>query len=574
MKYNFAALDFETDKFLHGRYPLPFTVGIYDGNSFWSAWGPDLNLEKFNPLWGEERVDAWRLECSRLLIRELLDQIGTMPDTIFYAHNGGKFDYHFMIEHFTGAVKIINARITKAKMGRHEFRDSYSILPVPLATFGGKLHIDYDLMEPHLRETHREEITEYLKEDCVSLYEQIRDFCAEFNPDRPPRLTMASTAMNELIQFHKFDKLTDRQDEFIRPFFFGGRCQCFETGILRGDFKTYDVNSMYPDVMRSHQHPIGARYSTGTRITPKSFFVTVEAENKGAFAQRLPNYALSFEHGTGIFNTTIHELNAAEETGTAKILRVIKTVDFEKTTSFDEFINHFYEKRLEARSQGRESHVIFYKLVMNGAYGKFAQNCADFMDYRLERDIIDGEQQGWEIAYTGPNYLIYERPARLRLFGYYNVATGASITGAARSQLLRGLAASTRPVYSDTDSIICEGFGLPTDDKRLGAWKLEARGNYLAIAGKKTYALLSSDPATIAEVKKDILKRKKTPDYLLKVDGVQYGCVKKASKGVNLSPIDIVRVAKGGEVEYPNPAPNFRLSGKHRFITRRIRATG
>lgn len=576
MDYRFAALDFETDPWHYGRLPLPFYVGVYDGDFYWECWGADLVPQKFNPLWAfdSERLLEYRRAVAKATVSAFLDFTKYWERTIFYAHNGGKFDYHFMIEHFTGAMKIINARIVKARIGRHEFRDSYAILPVPLATFGGKSEIEYEKMEIAVRDKHRAEIGSYLKQDCVTLWENVLAFCQEFSPHKPPRLTMASTAMLELTKLHKFDKLTDRQDEFLRPYFFGGRCQCFEVGILKGEFECADVRSMYPDAMASINHPIGNEYSTGTRITPHTFFLTVEAENMGAFARRKENNALSFAHGEGVYNTTIHEYNAALETGTANIKRVIRTIDFKKAGTFEEFISHFYQKRLGAKSQNKISHITFYKLIMNGAYGKFAQNCADFMDYKMLREL-ELDDTTWEIAYEGPNYFIYERPARLRLFGYYNVATGASITGAARAKLLRGLSASIRPLYSDTDSIICERMALATEnDNRLGTWAIEARGTMLAVAGKKTYALFSDKPDAIAEVKEQIAARKKTADYLVTIGGVKYACVKKASKGVNLSPLEIYRVAKGDTVEFPNPVPNFRLAGNHRFVTRRIRATG
>ena len=131
------------------------------------------------------------------------------------------------------------------------------------------------------------------------------------------------------------------------------------------------------------------------------------------------------------------------------------------------------------------------------------------------------------------------------------MATAASITGAARANLLRNLALSKRPIYCDTDSIICEGFRGELDETRLGGWKLEAEGDRAAIAGKKLYTVFDS-----AE---------------LKDTGAS---IKLASKGVRLTPREIVAVCNGDEVTYRNPVPSFKLDGSAEFITRRINKTG
>ena len=36
-----ATLDLETDPFLHGRVPIPFAAGIYEGQNYHDFWGKD-----------------------------------------------------------------------------------------------------------------------------------------------------------------------------------------------------------------------------------------------------------------------------------------------------------------------------------------------------------------------------------------------------------------------------------------------------------------------------------------------------------------------------------------------------
>ena len=140
----------------------------------------------------------------------------------------------------------------------------------------------------------------------------------------------------------------------------------------------------------------------------------------------------------------------------------------------------------------------------------------------------------------GFRLLLWSKPAEEAK--YNNVATGASITGAARAVLLRGLSQSVDPIYCDTDSIICQEFTGAVDGAALGSWKLEKTGNSIAIAGRKLYALFDGDE-----------------------------CVKAASKGVRIAPDEIVKVAMGETVVYERDAPTYRLNGNVDWITRKVR---
>lgn len=531
-EYLIGVVDFETDPFKHNRVPRPFAVGFYDGRTSWHYWGDDC-VEKF------------------------LEYIDDLPPMIIYAHNGGKFDFHFLIGEFRGNIRIINRRIVKAQLRQHEFRDSYSILPVPLAKFNKDV-IDYDLFERAVRNKHKKIILKYLDNDCIYLWDAIQLFVEEFKSPRGIKLTMASAAMSAIKQFHSFDIFTETDDALIRPYYFGGRNQCFKTGIIEGDYTIYDVNSMYPYAMKAFEHPIGVPSDFGgTRITKKTFFAKVEGINYGALPARQADGSLNFTTEKGIFYTTIHELIAAENTGTFKINRVIETVDFDKTGNFEMFVDHFYNKRLEAvAAEGPQGpHVTLYKLIMNGGYGKFAQNPDKFMDYIITCDEIP-EGENWLPADEIYDWIIWEKPSET-IYGnsYYNVATGASITGASRAMLLEGIHKSVDPLYCDTDSLICRSLDMPVGSQ-LGEWKLEGKGNLIAITGKKSYCVMQDDV-----------------------------CIKKASKGVKLNHKELLRTAKGETIEYPSPVPNFRLriaSGEKRkissgapvFITRKIRRTG
>ena len=108
---------------------------------------------------------------------------------------------------------------------------------------------------------------------------------------------------------------------------------------------------------------------------------------------------------------------------------------------------------------------------------------------------------------------------------------------------MRSLANATRPVYCDTDSIICESLDMPLHDSELGKWKLEAEGDQIAIAGKKLYALKQ---------------------------GRKY--VKSAAKGARLSGPEIFDICRGKTIHWHNDAPSFSLAKGVSFVDRKIQS--
>ena len=524
-KRKIAVIDFETDPFLHGRLPVPFSWGFYDGERYVKHW--------------QEKAWESPKACAKVLIEFLQD---TTEPYLIFAHNGGKFDFLFFIEELTGSLKIVNGRILQATMGIHTLRDSYAILPIPLKALGDKFDIDYMLMERDVREDHKEEIEKYLEQDCIALYNAVLAFFDEFGDN----LTIGGTAMKQLKKFHSFDAGNAFFDEQFRKYYYGGRCQCFETGVIDMAVKGYDINSSYPDTMLRMKHPTSTDYIVSRAIRPNTAFITWEGLNHNAVPARTKT-GLDFTIPEGTFHTSIHEFNVALDNGMIEPKKIIECVEFTRMTVFDDFINHFYDKRLEAKAGGFLFLYMFYKLILNSSYGKFAQSPDNFKDSII---LPTGEiaDEPYLPEFEHGEYTIWSKPSNQKT--YFNVATAASITGGARANLLAGITNAHRPIYCDTDSILCESLSANIDSKKLGAWKLEFEGDQIAVAGKKMYAVMGKD------------------------DNGETVCLKKASKGTILSPLSIFMLARGDTVETKNDAPTFKLDGRHTFIKRNIKRTG
>lgn len=520
-----AVADCETNPFEHGASIKPFIWGFYDGKVY------------------------RRFFCTD----EFTEFLKTF-DGIVYAHNGGKFDWSFISEHFDNPLLIINGRVAKVRVGLAELRDSWSILPTPLRDYS-KDDFDYDKNREEVRENHMDEIESYLRNDCIFLYEYVETFVTQFGHT----LTLASAAMRYWKSEYDVSGIKNlagaqgmRYRRKFAPFYYGGRVECFESGIIDHDFSVFDINSAYPYAM-CNAMPYGFEYTISDEyIKEKSntaFFV-VDATPQGCFPFRDEKGSLSFPRGERKdYYVTGWELNAAIDTKTVEIHAIRAAYYFKETVEFSGYVKEFYGKKARYKDVDNAQYQIA-KLMMNSLYGKFS---ADAEKYK-EAIICDQSEM---MAYMGQTERPWERkafqPFNGRYIGerelpeeslyYYNVATGASITGFVRAYLWTAICASERPLYCDTDSIACSASRVPIG-RKIGQWDCEAECDYGAIAGKKLYAFRKLD-----------------------------GNWKTACKGVRLNAAQICDVANGQTVEYKSEFPTFNLKTGFRYISRNVRKT-
>lgn len=524
----FATLDCETDPFRAGRHPWPFAWGLYTGSSY-SHW------------WGRGREG------------EVVQALGKLPQgTIVYAHNAGRFDLHFLLPWIDPMEELflIHGRIVRCTLrGGVECRDSFPLIPEALDAYK-KTPIDYSLMESEVREQHRAEILNYLRDDCVNLYELVEAFRAEHGD----ALTLPQGALRKWreIQDVPRPRVSPQFDATIRPYYYGGRCQSFARGIERRPFQVWDINSAYPRAMLE-EHPYGSDYITLRSLPPARAlarsFVRVRARSYGALPLRAPDGSLSFPTDDVVreYHATGHEIAAGLETGTLRIDRVESASVFTETIHFRAFIEHYWERRKAAKRRGDVLENLVCKRSMNSLYGKLAQNPRRRRSHRIAdaegaRRLMD---DGWRIAgMLGPWWLCDRE--RDDTWGYLSVHTAASITGWVRARLLRALCAVDDPLYCDTDSIACRRFpdSLP-QGSGLGEWELESDCQMGGFAGKKLYAWRLGN-----------------------------GDWKVASKGVRLSAQEILKICRGKTIEYVPDAPTFRTFGEPVFVRRKVQRTG
>jgi DNA polymerase elongation subunit (family B) len=428
---------------------------------------------------------------------------------------------------------------------------------VPLAAYK-KDEIDYNLMEESERDKpeNRKLISEYLRSDCVYLYELVSRFIESFGM----QMTQASAAMQYWKKLSKRPLPRSDADYYaeLSPYYYGGRVQCFQQGIIETHFSVYDINSAYPEAML-YEHPYSTEFAQVDGYVKGSDFFRVRCLSHGAFPYRglggtdERNYGLWFpaDDVEREYTVTGWEYEAAIETGTIEKVDVLESRIFSEHINFADYINHFYEMRLKAKREKDIANDLFAKLLMNSLYGKFAANPENYRNYMIvPMDVIAGlEMAGWSFAGELGPWGLAEAELTGEQMRYYNIATSASITGFVRAKLWRALSSSKGLLYCDTDSIAVEKAGAGVIlGKNLGQWKHEGNFDRAGIAGKKLYIFRG-----------------------VPIQGKrQY---KTASKGARLTDAQLWAVAKGIEVEYTPEAPTFSPRKVPVFTTRRLKFT-
>lgn len=532
-------IDAETDPFKFGRVPKPFIWGIYTGAGFHS-------------------------------FRKTEDMIAMISeaDVICYAHNGGKFDFHLILDHINlhEEMKIIDGRMVSAHIGKCEIRDSYSLFPAALREFGGKLDIDYKKLEKRVREQHMPEITRYLEADCVELWKALTDHEQKYGR----HLTQASASMAQWKILSGLAPPKTDKEYFKRfwPYYYGGRVQCFEKGYIKGPIGVWDMRSAYMWAMLD-EHPYEPTYIELDRpvsVEPTDM-VTVDCISTGALPHRDDTGKITYPRDNEMRRYKIpgHEILAAIETGSVRHVQYVHAYRFGGKQDFKVYINHFYEDRKICRNKADEARAagddymarywdvqsFFDKRYGTGLYGKFGANPENYGNFMctLWSEKNDYEDEGYAFDGKLGNFALLRRPLDPWQEHYINIATAASITSQVRARLWRGLDAADGPVYCDTDCIMARHApDLPVGPE-LGDWNKEGVANEAYIAGKKLYYL------------KGAFEKGKRE--------------KMASKGVRPDPKKIKAAALGHVVKVRSDAPTFTLKGKRQvyFQERTIRMT-
>lgn len=364
-----------------------------------------------------------------------------------------------------------------------EFRDSLKKLPMSVARIAksfeleeSKLDLDYKKFREIGHELTDEEI-EYLKADVVIVAKALKQQLDQ----GMKKLTVGSDALNEYKSMVKvFDRmfpiLEIAVDSDIRQAYRGGFTYVSDRykNKIVGPVKVYDVNSLYPSVMRYRLLPYGnPRWKSGAIVEMDGYPLWIAAFT---FTAKLkPNhipciqikgssYFLPDEYVKEITEpTTLTASNIDWELWNSQydieIISCEGAYYFQATYGlFNEYVDKW--SHIKANSEGGLKEIA--KLHLNSLYGKFATN----------PDVTS------KIPYLDDNGIVQFQLGDIETRDPVYTPMGIFITSWARDKTIRSAQQNYDIfAYADTDSLHLVTDKIPDNldihPTKLGAWKHE-----------------------------------------------------------------------------------------------------
>lgn len=345
---------------------------------------------------------------SNILLKEYIEYILRLSNSknkiFIYFHNLRNFDGFFIVniinEHFNNIDKykkkilIKDNSIFYIKLNNIIFLDSLNILNNKLSDIAKKFlkedKIDFDISKVDSIEKiiyYYNSIKKYLYKDVELLFKIINitrnRFLDLYNLDITTHFTISNIAMSIFRKNFFDDKKIEieitkaNKYKYIKKSYYGGLCNVHKT-YLNGEGFLYDVNSLYPYVMKTCEMPIG-----------KGEFIIKNLENKKDINEyfgfihcmiyvpkhlKIPPLMLRYE-GTimqaigylkGIWFS--EEIKYAIQLG-CRIIKVYSILNYKKKAIiFDKFVEDLYEKKKNSKNNIDR---YLYKTIMNSLYGRF-----------------------------------------------------------------------------------------------------------------------------------------------------------------------------------------------------------
>lgn len=464
----FGVIDIESENWIRFR-----TIGLFDGQVFKHFESLDTFLKYID----RKAYNGFR----------------------FYAHNGGKFDFLFLLEPLLRSCqlrfmerhgRIISIRATMPKGNVIHFVDSYAMLPDSLKNLTTAFDVNHKKKAFTFIEGKKVTVTkrliDYLEHDCIGLFEVLETF---FNMPfiGSPQYTIASQALHtfthEFLDADLLQTTPKIETVFREQFYSGGRVEVYK-GI--GKVNVYDVNSLFPFVMLNEM-PVGTPKLVRTFDERRIGFYVVEIRNTPDFY--IPPYLKKVERGTfrknyfvngnGVYYMSGDMLKHLRDTYGVKFRIHSGYVFPERKAIFTDYVNHFFS--VKAANKGNAMERVA-KLMLNSLYGKFAMN-----RFRESLETFRG-QEAWQLP---DNQLMHEyglvlieRESKSKFILPY---IAAYITDLARLHHWKLMQHAPEAMYyCDTDSL----FTSATYPHGKDIGQLDLKGTFNGVFfGAKSYAL-------------------------------------------------------------------------------------
>jgi hypothetical protein len=492
---------------------------------------------------------------SNKVLYDLVLRISTIvrqeksPLTIYF-HNLARFDGILLLKHLACHHKSYKVKpllrnnrlyelaVYSDKKMLFRFRDSLNLLPGKLSVLaknlcpelGSKGSIPYEDVTLSNLVSMKTSLLDYMKQDILLLGGVMQNaqeiYWKLYNVDIESKITLSSLALS-LFRMKYYDAsnwpihIPNRnEDSFIRRAYYGGHTDIYKP--YGEDLYYYDVNSLYPFVMKEFPMPGGVpvwhRDLGGKGLDSmfgfiEAYVVCPKTIKKPFLPYRDKNNTLIFPTGEFVGVYYSEELKYAR--GLGYTVLPISGYLFERMESpFRDFVRSLFKSRLEARKSGNEALSYVYKILMNSLYGRFGINPKSTITEVCDEDRLKYLIRHSELIFSDMlsenNYIVayHSNTGKSSSSDDWNppkisaVQLAAAITAYARIHMYPYISREDC-YYTDTDSVVL-GQPLPEElisSSVLGKFKLEDRvlkGYFLA---PKSYSYITIDGKNVLKYK-------------------------------------------------------------------------
>lgn len=310
--------------------------------------------------------------------------------------------------------------------------------------------------------------------------------------------TIASMAMTDYIDGdyagfrHHFPPLTKEDYHRMRPAYYGA--------IVYGkpgeyqDCRSWDVNSLYPSIMRDAPMPTGSPiwYDGKYQHDPDyplhvdviSFDARLKKGKTATITNILPVWGYEGERldstlGVVTMPVTNVDWETLTENYDIHVWEHVGGWKFRKSHGlYYNYVDKWFHVKQTATGERRQ----MAKLLLNSLVGKFGASL--YRPLLHPKPSVDG----------GVDFTV-DKPESANSLAW--LPTAAYVNAYGRQILSRAMNANTdRVLYADTDGMILEGLdapiGIEADDQKLGSWKNDHTYKKLRILGNRKYCGLET----------------------------------------------------------------------------------
>lgn len=315
--------------------------------------------------------------------------------------------------------------------------------------------------------------------------------------------TIASMAMTDYIDgdyagFKRHFPPLNREDYHrMRPAYYGAIVYS-KPGEYR-DCKSWDVNSLYPSIMRDNLMPVGApvwydgeyRYDADypLHIDVVAFDAKLKTGKTATLTNILPVWGYEGERldsTLGVITMPVTDVDweTLTENYDVHVWEHIGGWKFRKSHGlYYTYVDKWFRVKQTATGERRQ----MAKLLLNSLVGKFGASL--YRPMLHPKPSVDG----------GVDFTV-DKPESTNSLAW--LPTAAYVNAYGRQILSRAMNANAdRVLYADTDGMILAGLdapaGIETDDRKLGAWKNDHTYTRLRILGNRKYCGVETSGDTV-----------------------------------------------------------------------------